>query len=292
MVSFYISLWKIVTTKSVYFNKAQKYAKYILLISIILLIIIYSFGILLMGYYYFSHILFSTLTGLIIYFIIFEFNFLDLLNPNKFTLFIKEKYLHYLVVNLAIFVILAFSYIIATFFKDSKSYEICDGLKNQKIFSKSGPFYSYLNGAFTYAILFLANIFSIIGIKIDIKLMYNGNISNFYQFNFPQELEELINNASVGSFSDSINITKETLWNKTSLFISFLRLIIVILFFFICFIPYFLVDLTDSHICLILIIKYFLPSSLLFLGIFFYFKPILRLMRLTNFTLESILDDR
>ena len=294
MVSFYLALWKIVTNKSSFFNQTQKISKYILLLSIISLIIIYCFGILLMGYYYLSHIVFSALTGLIIYFTVFEFSLIDLLNSNKFILFIKNKCLDYIIRHLIIFVILSLCYIIATFFDDKEEYqyEVCNGMKNKTIFGKSGKFYSYLNGSFTYVILFLSNIFSILGIIIDIKILYKGNISNFSQFNFPQEIEELINNASMGSFSDSINITKETLWNKTSLFISFLRLIIVIIFFVICFIPYFIVKLTDSHICLILFIKFFLPSSLLFLGIFFYFKPILRLMRLTNFTLESILDDR
>lgn len=298
MASFYLSIWKIIMNKySINNKKTEKLIKYTLLAAFIILLIINSFGILLMGYYYLSHIMFSILTGIIVYLFIFQSNFIDLLNGKAFISFIKDKYIHYLIANLSIFVLLSIFYIIENIIinNNNTKYDICNSVGNKKIFSKSGK-YSYIDGNYIFVILFLGNIFAILGIIIDIKWYYGENQSNYYHFNFSEDSEEFIdNNDSKGSrdsFNGSINITKETIWNKTPLLISILRLIIVILFFGICFIPYFLVNLTNSNIILILIIKLLLPTIIFFLGIFFYFKPILRLMKLTNFTLESILDDK
>ena len=295
MVSFYLSLWKIVTKLSINFNRSQKIIKNLLLIFLIVLIFIYSLGIILMGFYYLSHIIFSIITGLIIYFIIFESNLINLLNGHEFINFLKNKFIYYIIMNLIIFIVLSLFYIIVRLVYN-KNYNICTTIDNEKLFFKSGKINSYLDGSYSYVVLFLGNIFSILGLKLDIKLFYKGNHSNYLQFNFPQqEWDELIDNRSRGSndsFTDSINITRETLWNKTPLFISFLRLLVILLLFGLCFIPYFLVDLTNTNINIILFIKFLLPTILLFLGIFFYFKPILKIMKLTNYTLEFILDDK
>lgn len=297
MASFYLSIWKIIISKYSINNKqTEKIIKYTLLAAFILLLIINSFGILLMGYYYLSHIMFSILTGTIVYLFILQSNFIDLLNGNDFISFIKDKYLHYLIAHLSIFVLLSFFFIIERFIiNNNTKYDICKSIENKKIFSKSGK-YSYIDGNYAFVILFLGNIFAMLGIIIDVKWYYGENLFNYYQFNFPEEPEETIdNNDSKGSrdsFNGSINITRETIWNKTPLLISVLRLIVILLFFGVCFIPYFLVNLTDSNTILILIIKLLLPTIFFFLGIFFYFKPILIFMKLTNFTLESILEDK
>ena len=110
--------------------------------------------------------------------------------------------------------------------------------------------------------------------------------------NFPQEWEDLMDSFNRGSFSGSINITRETIWNKTSIIIYILRLIIILVYCAICFFPYFLINLTNSSIALVLFIKFLFPIILLFLGIFFYLKIFLRLVKLTNRTYESIVDDR
>ena len=286
MVSLYLSLWKIVSKSSMNFNRTQKIIKNLLLISLIVLLLIYNFGILLMGYYFFSHLIFSIITGLIIYLFIFEYYNIGLLIPKQFILFIKNKNILFIILHLIIFIILSIIYIIERFIKKNYKYENCNA-KGDKAFSKSGKD-SYIDGSYSLVILFLGNIFPILGIIFDIKLIYKGIESNYLQFNFPQE-DEVIEN---GSFGDSISITKEPLWNKTSLFISFLRLIIVLLFFGICFIPYFLVNLETESISIIIFIKFLLPISLINLGLFFFFKPILKIMKLTNYTLDSILDDK
>ena len=294
MVSLYLSLWRIVSKLSINYNRSQKIIKNFLLFLLILLIIIYCFGILLIGYYSLSHIVFSLLTGLIIYFIMFETNIFNLLNGKEFIYFMKNKFINYIIIHLITFVILSLFYIIQRLNNDDK-YKFCKTINNKIIFFKSGRNNSYIDGSYSFVILFLGNIFAILSIKMDILLIYQGNESNYLQFNFPQEWDDIIDNRSRGSrtsFGESINITKETLWNKTPIFISFLRLIIVILFYGICFIPYFLVELTSSNINIIFFIKFLLPTILLFPGIFFYFKPLLKIMKLTNFTLESILDDR
>jgi hypothetical protein len=207
--------------------------------------------------------------------------------------FINNKYIHFIILNLIIFIIISIIYIIAKYIPNDYQDEICKSLeeKKEKIF-KSQKYYNYMDSNYFFVVLFLGNIFPILGIKIDINLIYKGNESIYLQSNFPQEWEEIIDSGSHESFAESINITKETLWNRTPLLISFLRLIVVLLFFGICFTSYFLIQFEYSNLLIILSIKILLPIILLLLGIFFFFKPILKLMKLTNFTLESILDDR
>jgi hypothetical protein len=292
MTSFYLSIWKILNKYSINYNQNQIKIKYCLLLFIFLLIFVHSFGILLMGYYYLSHIIMSNLIGIMIYLLILESNFINLLNGDAFIQFIKNKYIHYIIVNLFIFVFLSFLYIIQRLSFNNK-YKICETATNEKIFAKSGK-YSYIDGNYIFVFLFLGNIFAVLGIIADINWTHGGVEANYLQFNFIQESEEVSDNrsrSSDSSFNYSINITKETIWNNTSLLISLLRLIIVIFFLGICFIPYFLVDLTNSNITLILFIKILLPSIIFYLGIFYYLKPFLRLLKLTNYTLESILRD-
>ena len=106
--------------------------------------------------------------------------------------------------------------------------------------------------------------------------------------NFTQEYEELNKKKNQESFGHSIHIIKDTVWNNTSLLISFLRLIIVIVFWWVCFFPYIFVHFNDKSIALVLFIKILLPPILFFMGIFYYLKLILQLMNLTNTALRSL----
>ena len=157
------------------------------------------------------------------------------------------------------------------------------------VLPKSGK-YSYIDGNYIMLFLFLGNIFSVIGIVIDIKYTYGGDEYSYLQFNFTQESENLLdNNSSQGSFNE-IHITKETMWNHTDLVTSIFRLIIVLLLTTICLLLHFLISLS-LDVRIVLFLRILLPITLFSLGIFFYFKPILRLMRLTNHTLDSIISD-
>ena len=286
LISFYLSLWKISTKLSIYFDNNHKIIKYFLLLFIIMLAFINIFGILLMGYYYLSHIIFSIITGIIVYLVIFESNLINLLDGKEFISFIEDKFILYLIINLSIFVFFSIIFAIERLIgEDGNKKDKCESIKEKN-------FFNYIDGNFIYAITFLGNIFGIIGIYLDFTCSHSGDKSKFYQLNFPQEWEDLMDSFNRGSFSGSIDITRETIWNKTSIIIYILRLIIILVYCAICFFPYFLINLTNSSIALVLFIKFLFPIILLFLGIFFYFKIFLRLVKLTNRTYESIVDDR
>jgi hypothetical protein len=159
----------------------------------------------------------------------FETNIFNLLNGKEFIYFMKNKFINYIIIHLITFIILSLFYVIQRLSNYDK-YGFCKSINNEIIFFKSGKKYSYIDGSYSFVILFLGNVFAILSVKIDILLIYQGNESNYLQFNFPQEWNDIIDNRSRGSrssFGESINITQETLWNKTPIFISFLRLIIV-----------------------------------------------------------------
>ena len=175
-------------------------------------------------------------------------------------------------------------------YSDDNKFSICETVDGDEHFKKSGKF-SYLDGTFCFNVLFLGNVFSMVGIMLDLKFIYKNNDITYYQMNFPQEYEELNNTYKKESFNCSINITKEVEWNNTPIGISLLRLLIVLVFCWTCFFPYIFITLNKSHIVLILGIKIFLPPMIFFMGIFFYLKPLLEKIYLTNTTLNSISED-
>ena len=290
-VSLYLSIWKIMNKMSFKYNKKKKIIKYILLSIFISILFFYNFCSLLDGYYFFSHIIFSVIFGFIVYLIFFESNFFNLLNGNEFMNFLNKYYLLYIIINLSLFVLFSIIYIIerVTISKDY-NYGICTD-KNGKEFNQREKYYSYIDGTFVFNILFLGNIFSIVGIILDLKIFHKDNNYTYYLENFPEEYEELINEKNKESFGGSIHIIKDTVWNNTSLLVSFLRLIIIMVFCWACFFPYIFIHFNDKQISIVLFIKIFLPPIIFFNGIFFYLKTLLKLMNLTNITLQSISKD-
>ena len=291
-VSLYLSIWKIANKLS-FKNYTKRIIQIISLIFILVLLSVYIFCTLLTGYYFLSQIIFSIVLGFIIYLLFLESNFFNLLNGNEFMNFIKSyKYILYIIINLLLFIIFSIVYISERLNKPKdENYVSCSTIDNTKQFNRSGNYYSYLDGTYCFNVLFLGNIFSIVGIIMDIKYCNDNNINSYYQINFPQEFESIISTKSMGSFSGSINITQETVWNSTPPLITILRLLFILVFCWACFFPYFFVPLINEHITLILFIKMFLPPMIFYMGIFFYLKPLLKMMKLTNSTLHTILDD-
>ena len=290
-VSLYLSIWKLSNKLSFKFTKKQKIIKYFFLALIIALLFYYCFCTLLQGYYFFSHIIFSIILGVIVYLVFLESNFFNLLKGKEFMDFIGKYNLLYIIINLSLFVIFSLIYIIMRVnIPENNDYEICSDNEGKE-FNKSENYYSYLDGTFIFNVLLLSNVFSMVGINLDLKMIYKDNENSYYQNNFPQEFDELLYAKSKGSFAGSIHINQETVWNSTTLSVSLLRLIFILVFCWACFFPYIFVKLIEGHISLIFFIKMFLPPMLFFMGIFCYLKPFLKLMRLTNFTLQSISAD-
>ena len=290
-IAFYLSIWKIVTKLSFNFSYKKTVAKYSVLFFICLIFFGYNFCNLLIGYYCLSHIIFSAIFGLIVYLIFFESNFFNLFNGQEFINFIKKYNLLYIIINLTLFVIFSIAYVfLRLFYSDNNKYNICETVEGVEHFKKSGKF-SYLDGTFCFNVLFLGNVFSMVGVMLDLKLIYKNDYVIYYQMNFPQEYEELNNYYKKESFNCSINITKDVEWNNTPICITLLRLFIVLVFCWTCFFPYIFINLNESHILLILGIKIFLPPMIFFMGIFFYLKPLLAKIYLTNTTLNSISED-
>ena len=279
------------TKLSFNFSYKKTVAKYSVLFFICLIFFGYNFCNLLIGYYCLSHIIFSAIFGLIVYLIFFESNFFNLFNGQEFINFIKKYNLLYIIINLSLFVIFSIAYVfLRLFYSDNNKYNICETVEGVEHFKKSGKF-SYLDGTFCFNVLFLGNVFSMVGVMLDLKLIYKNDYVIYYQMNFPQEYEELNNNYKKESFNCSINITKDVEWNNTPICITLLRLFIVLVFCWTCFFPYIFINLNESHILLILGIKIFLPPMIFFMGIFFYLKPLLAKIYLTNTTLNSISED-
>ena len=296
-INFYLSFWKLICGKNKNTNNNELITKikWMIFSCFIILFILYTIGILLMGYYYMSQIVFSLFIAITIYLLFFHSFNLHETSPKEFVFFISQKARYYLIIYVSLIIVIALIYLFERFILSQKygfSYNVCTTINMEKNFDKSGNYYCYIDGSFYYAPIFVGHIFAILGLVCEYKFLFGSNEQNFYQFHFPLDVEQLReSNASI-SFLNSINIIKETEWNNTSMFISIIRQFSLFLIGGVCLFPYFLIDLENYHIGIILTTNIFLPSFLFSFGLFFYFKQILKPFGLINRTLERVLEDK
>ena len=296
-INFYLSLWKIICEKNKKTddNKVIIKMKWMIFSGFVILFVLYTIGVLLMGYYYMSQIIFSLFIAITIYLLFFHIFKVHSTSPKQFVFFISQKINYYLIIYISLILLIAFIYFLERFLlgKDNGfNYNVCTTVDFVKNFAKSGNYYCYIDGSLYYFPFFVGHIFAILGLRCEYQFLFDYNEQNFYQFHFPLDVEQLRESNESVSFLNSINIIKETEWNNTSMLISIIRLFLLFLLGGICLFPYFIIDLEYHSIGVILTTKLFLPSFLFSFGLFFYFKQVLKPFGLINRTLERVLEDK
>ena len=290
-VVFNLSLWNIL------FN--EKYKKKIKTLKIIFLVIIIIFNIINLiylakiGYYLFSHLIFSSILGVLIYLFIFEINIIKKYNSKEFCLFVNNKFEHYMIINIVLLILAFIPYIIQRNIKNNDISE-CKSIEGSFYYKNKSAYITYVDDTFSLIALFFSNFFVMIGIKCELTFVFGNNIQNFEQYHFGVNIDDLNIEKDVKySNTGSIIVTRDTEWNNTVKIKSIIRLIITFALTGACFLPYFFIKKDkDIGFSTIFLVKYFLSFSLFSFGATFFFKFIFRLFNLSNEILDSILNDQ
>ena len=297
-VFFYLALWNIL-----FFNKNNnnnynskdsiKYLKYIFLGAIIIFNIINLFFLAKIGYYLFSHLVFSAILGVSLYLFIFEANILKKkFNPKKFCFFINKKFECYILFKIILLAITFLPYILERNASDQTS-EQCSSIEGSFFYKNKSPHVTYVDDTFALMSVFFGHFFVSIGLKCELGFLFGNDLQNFEQYHFGVNIDDLNTEREFKNNTGTIIVTRETEWNNTSMTKSIIRLIVTFILSIITFLPYIIIKRGDNYdYTTIFLVKYFLSFALFSFGITFIFKGIFRIMKLSNEILGSILIDQ
>jgi hypothetical protein len=213
------------------------------------------------------------------------------LNPNKLKKIKKivnyPIYFEFIII-LSIFGV--YLIILITFqkinFEDDIKYEkILNYLINDKNMNKKYLIKSLFFDALINFSLILINFGILIGLKIEFIKKFERNFNNWSLYNFEVEEE---NNDDSESLISKLSVNKDIQWNHTNLKTMLIRLIIIIILILLSSMIYFYIK-WDSNIFLIIVFKIGLTVNLISIGIFWFFKEILKYFHLTNITLDTMM---
>ena len=292
-VLFYLSLWNISFKGKQ--SRTKKILKNIFLLLIIVINIINAFSLATIGYYLFSHIIFSVILGVLIYVFIFETNIIKEHDPKEFCGFIKNKFEKYMIYQIVFLVLSFIPYIIERIkdnYDDNNIVE-CKSIDNYFYHKNKSPYITYVDDTFSLLSVFFGHFFVAIGIKCELVFVFKNHIQNFEQYHFGVNLDELNMERELKNNTGTIIVTTDTEWNNTIKIKSIIRLIITFALSFVCFLPYFSMDKNeDIDFSQIFLVRYSLSFALFSFGITFCFKFIFKVLRLSNEILGSILNDQ
>jgi hypothetical protein len=169
-----------------------------------------------------------------------------------------------------------------------------DDPKKRAIFEKNindsecGPKLSanvrFSKDALLLAMIFFSNIGIFIGMKYELKYVFNSNEFNWRQYNFNKDDSE------EESLFSKLSISKDTQWNHTTCFFSILRLFAIFIFHTIISLPMFLIE-SENNLAIVVLFKIIVPLSTSLFFMFSIEKVILYKLSLTNDSIFSLLSD-
>jgi hypothetical protein len=211
-------------------------------------------------------IIYDLLLGLIMYFVFFYVLNIKTNNPKQFIKIIEFKFKYYFLL------FLFFNLFFAVF---------CSDITNNnedKIYIIEKIIYKYSISSMLIG--------TIIGTKCEYYYYFEKKLNIWSQFNFESDFE-LSDEEEEESLTSIISSNYKKQWNNTSRCISLLRLIFCICITFGC-----LISLIFSHFenfFIELLLKYILSVNLFSFGLFFWYKIILKYLKVTNiFLLTSL----
>jgi hypothetical protein len=292
-VVFYLTLWNLFFDykDKNYVTKTNKFFKFLLLCIIIAFNITNLIVLTKIGYYLFSHLIFSAILGILIYIFIFETNIIKKYNSKEFCSFIKKKFELYIIINVLLVILTFIPYNIERHIKNNNRPE-CIPIEGSFFYKSKSPFITYVDDTYSLISIFFAHIFVVVGIKCELAFFFGNNIQNFEQYHFGVNIDDLNLEKELKNNTGTIIVTRETEWNNTSIIKSLIRLILTFILAGICFLPYYSIKTNGVDFSTIFLVKYFLSYALFSFAITFLYKIIFRIFRLSNEILGSILNDQ
>ena len=288
LVSFALSLYKVLTENKVMEKKL--WAK----IIIILLLAVYSFiDIFLLfccGNCSYNQIILSFFMAVIIYIFIFYGLKVDLNKSKQFYDFMKFKIHSYLVINLLLF---TFQVVLNLFIIDKGDLEYYTRNASEQINLMSTNSFTdkfcnyrkmfYLNsGNFCNLIFYLMNIVAFISVKADLRITYKNNYNSWIENNFEKpKIDSLANNNLLDNsgFNDYANI-EQSQWNHLGAFRGIIRMILVLIATLVILSLFVWISSWSDNEIYSFIFLITIPTILVVCGIFYFYKPIISAIKL------------
>ena len=291
-VAFYLTLWNTFFNDKDYLSRTKKFFKYFCLGLLVILNIINIIYLVKIGYYLFTHLLFSAIFGFFIYIFVFKTNIIKKYNSKKFCILIKKKFEKYFLIKIILLILSFIPYIIERRIKTYAPSE-CKSIEGSFYYQNKSPYITYVDETFTLISIYFAQFFVMIGIKCELSFIFQNKTINFEQYHFGIDIDDLKEESEIKNKSGTIVITRDTEWNNTSKIKSAIRLILSFVLSGVCFLPYIFVKREkEFDFSTIFLIKYFLSNALFSFGITFFFKIIFRIFNVSNEILKSILKNQ
>jgi hypothetical protein len=230
---------------------------------IIIIIAIYIFNFLL--FKNIDKIIFDGIIGSILYISFFHIFGFESNNPRQYQKIIEFKLVHYFLIF--IFFNLFFVVFCIRIINDNEA----------KINVIKKIIYKYSATSIVIGI--------ILGAKYEYNYYFEKIFNNWAQYNFEYDCEK--SDEEEESLTSSISFNKKIQWNHTSIFLSFLRLLFIFSLTFGCLYSFLFINYNNFIVELLL--KYILPLNIFSLGLFSWYKLILKYLKVTNILLLRLL---
>ena len=256
----FISNSNSISTESEHF-KSKIILSFIMIIIIIISIYIFNF----LLFKSIDRIIFDAIIGLILYISFFHIFGFETNNPRQYQKIIEFKLVHYFLIF--IFFNLFFIVFCIRVVNDNEA----------KLNVIKKIIYKYSVTSIVIGI--------ILGAKYEYNYYFEKIFNNWAQYNFEYDCEKSEDEEE--SLTSSISFNKEIQWNHTSIFLSFLRLLFIFSLTFGCLYSFLFINYNNFIVELLL--KYILPLNIFSLGLFYWYKLILKYLKVTNILLLRLL---
>jgi hypothetical protein len=276
----FLTFWKIVFDCGRL--RFKNNTKIISLICLFLIIILLNSLKFLAALHSIDQLLFGILIGFQIFFFLFYVVRVDLNNGKDLSKLVTFKIGYYILIN----AILLISFLLTFYLNDDpkKREKFENNLNLSDCGHKLSPNVRFSKDALLLAMIFFSNIGIFIGMKYELKYVFNSNEFNWRQYNFNKEDSE------EESLFSKLSISKDTQWNHTSCFFSILRLFATFIFHTIIFLPMFLIG-SENNLAIVIMFKIIVPLTISSFFMFSIEKVILYKLSLTNDSIFSLLSD-
>jgi hypothetical protein len=288
LVSYGFSLYKVlVNNKSM---EKKLWAKIVLIIFLIGYAFIDIFLLFAAGNCTYNQLIMSLFLSIVIFLVFFYLFKIDLNNSKQFFGFIKFNLLYYLIINAVLFTFQILLSIFITDERDTNYYKY-----NAKIQISIMPWNDFVQkyckyrklfflntGSLCNVFYFLMNIVAFIAIKADLHYTYKGNYNSWCERNFEKINIELVGNNPERSSIVEYSHLEHSQWNHTGFCLGTIRFIALFLMISIIYGLFILISSWSDKEAYCMIFLIIFPSIIHVSGVFYFYKVLLTLLKLTR----------
>ena len=269
-VAFYLTLWHLLSENCKMEKKFNRKTCSLLFFVIIIFTILMTR--IFLGAHSIDQIILGGSIGFLIYFFFFQILLIDTIDKFEFKDFIMIKIKYFGIIYFLLSLLTILYYLWKDFTHD-KNWEFI--IQNDKDCSKIPENRKYEKESLLSLPIFISSFFSILGIKLEINYLFQGNIEKWLDCNFNQTFDD------DESLLTTISMSRDTLWNQTNSIKSVLRLFVIVLMNIVSIVLYYFVDFSYP-LYIVLIFKLLVPNSLVCFINFFMVKHVCSKVGLIN----------